>query len=471
MTYPLPQFVQSALTQLHSAGFEAFVVGGSVRDILLGREPKDFDITTNATPEQIQATFSDTLYNNNFGTVAVRITAPDPETGEEKRYEVEITPYRAEAEYSDGRHPDSVTFGVSLEEDLQRRDFTINAMAFDGERIIDLFGGQEDLQRKLIRTVGNPKERFTEDALRMMRAPRFAAQLDFQIEPATFAAITELKNDLPKISYERIRDELMKMIASDDAYRGVWLLYETGLLQHIIPELLEGVQCAQNKHHIYSVFMHNLQALQYAPSDDPLVRLAALLLDVGKPRTKEGEYPEATFHNHEHVGADMARDIMQRLKFSKRDIERVEHLVRNHMFFYSIGEVTDAGVRRLVKRLGKQNIDDFMAVRVGDRMGSGCQKEKPFKLLELERRMHEVEQDPMDTTMLKIDGHDVMRLTGMKPGREIGELMNKLLEDILDDPSLNTTEYCEKRLLELYAAGAKESGGDNESSDKNTRSV
>jgi poly(A) polymerase/tRNA nucleotidyltransferase (CCA-adding enzyme) len=446
MNIQLPQFVQTCLAQLTDAGYEAYVVGGSVRDLVIGREPKDYDITTNATPEQIQATFEDTLYNNDFGTVAVRIIQ-----GQE-RYEMEVTPYRADGDYTDGRHPDGVEFGVSLEEDLKRRDFTINAMAYDGRELIDPFGGQNDCQAKIIRTVGKATERFGEDALRLMRATRFAAQLSFTIESDTLAAVKQLSETITQVSWERIRDELMKTVTSDNPYRGVWLMLETGLLEEVLPELCEGVGVTQNKHHIYTVFMHNLLALQYCPSDDPLVKLASLLHDVGKPRTKEGDGINSTYYNHDHVGAQMTRQILKRLKFSKKDIERVSHLVDQHMFYYSRGEQTDAAIRRLVKRLGRQNIDDFMAVRVADRMGSGCQKEKPFKLIELERRIREVEKDPMDTTMLKINGNDVMEITGMRPGREVGVLMNKLLDDVLEDPSLNTVEYLSKRVLELAKA-------------------
>ncbi len=447
MKLELPEYATAVITRLREAGFEAFVVGGSVRDLLVGREPKDFDVTTNATPDQIQATFKDTLYNNDFGTVGVRITKGEGDTAE--RFEVEVTPYRAESAYADGRHPDSVEFGVSLEEDLKRRDFTINAMAYDGDKLVDLYKGQADAAAGIIQTVGDPKERFTEDALRMMRACRFAAQLSFDVAPDTIAAIQELAPTIEKVSWERIRDEFMKIVASDDSYRGVWLLHTTGLLEFIIPELIEGVGIEQNLHHIYSVFMHNVLAMQYCPSDDPLVRLASLLHDVGKPRVKEGDGKHATFYNHDHVGAKMVRQIMKRLKFSKKDVERVVHLVDLHMFYYSQGEVSDAGIRRLVKRIGRENLDDFMAVRIGDRMGSGCQKEKPFKLIELERRIHEVEKDPMDTTMLKIDGNRVMEITGLTPGREVGVIMNKLLDDVLEDPSLNNEVYLEKRATEL----------------------
>lgn len=434
---------------LQDAGYDAFVVGGSVRDVYTNRIPKDYDITTNAAPEIIQTLFDDTLYNNTFGTVVVRITEDD------QRNEIEITPYRAESSYDDGRHPSDVTFGVSLEKDLERRDFTINAMASDGKELIDPFDGKTDCEKKVIRTVGNPRDRFSEDALRLLRAARFAAQLGYRIEDNTRDAMKECGEKLQQISFERIRDELMKIVCSDDPYRGIWILYETDLLPYVLPELLEGVRVGQNKHHMYSVFMHNLLSLQYCPSDDPLVRFAALLHDIGKPRTKEGNGPNSTFYNHDHVGAEMTRTIMKRLAFSKQERERVAHLVDLHMFYYTPGELTDAGVRRLVKRIGKENIDDFMDVRVADRMGSGCQKEKPFSLIELERRIRDVEKDPMDTTMLKIDGHDVMRITGIAPGREIGVLMNLLLQDVLEDPSLNTESYLTKRVKEIYQENFK----------------
>jgi len=444
MNFLLPQFVQDALDGLHAAGFEAFVVGGSVRDLVIGRTPKDYDLTTNATPEQIQVTFPDTLYNNAFGTVVVRITDADA-----IRHEIEITPYRAESTYSDQRHPDAVQFGVSLQEDLKRRDFTINAMAYDGKNIIDPFGGQADCASKIIRTVGSAQERFSEDALRMLRATRFAAQLGFTIDPQTVAAIAQHAKDISKVSGERVRDELMKTLNAEDPYRGFWLMHTTGLLKQIIPELEEGVGVWQNKHHIYTIFTHNIFAMQFCPSDDPIVLFAALLHDVGKPRTKEGDGIDSSFHQHESVGGQMAYEIAKRLHFSRVDCERIAHLVRQHMFYYNTGEITDAGVRRLIKRIGRAHIDDLMAIRIGDRMGSGCQKEKPFKLVELERRMRELEKDPMDTTMLAIDGNDIMTLTGLTPGREVGLLMKALLEDILEDPSLNTVEYLEQRTKEL----------------------
>lgn len=434
-----PQEVKLVLDMLRRAGFEAYVVGGSLRDVLMQREPKDWDITTNALPEQIQKVFPKSWYNNKFGTVGVRV----------KELEMEVTTYRTDAGYSDARHPDEVKFGVSLQEDLARRDFTINAMASDGTQLIDLFGGIQDIQAHVIRAVGEPSERFQEDALRMLRAARFASQLNFLIEDATYAAIKTNHALITKVSQERMRDELMKIIAADDSWRGLWYLLDSGLLQHVLPELLPGVGMAQNKHHMYSVFFHNAFALQACTSDDPLVRLSALLHDVGKPKTKQGEYPSATFYMHEHVGADMTTRIMRRLKFSTDEVKRVSHLVKHHMFYYSIGEITDAGVRRLIKRIGKENIDDIMAVRIGDRIGSGVQKDMPYKLIELLKRIEEVQKDPIDTRMLEIDGHDVMRLLKITGGPVVGKVMNALLEEILDDPTRNTKDYLEKRTLEL----------------------
>lgn len=437
-----PTEVKTALELLKTAGFEAYVVGGSLRDVLMQREPKDWDITTNALPEQIQKVFPKSWYNNRFGTVGVRVN----------ELEMEVTTYRTDLGYSDARHPDEVKFGVSLDEDLERRDFTINAMASDGSELIDRFGGIQDIRLKLVRAVGNPQDRLAEDALRMLRAVRFAAQLNFLVEEQTLVAIKQQHEQIKKVSLERVRDELMKMIASDDAWRGLWYMLDTGLLQHVIPELLPGVGLAQNKHHVYSVFFHNAFALQACTSDDPLVRLSALLHDVGKPKTKQGEYPNATFYMHEHVGSDMTERIMRRLKFSADETQRVAHLVKHHMFYYNIGEITDAGVRRLIKRIGKDNINDIMAVRIGDRIGSGVQKDMPYKLIELLKRIEEVQKDPIDTRMLAIDGHAVMRLLKVKGGPVVGKVMNALLEEVLDDPTRNTVEYLEKRTLELAEA-------------------
>lgn len=439
MLINLPAKIEFVLNQLKAHGFQAFVVGGCVRDLFINKEPKDWDITTNALPKDIQKIFLNSFYNNDFGTVGVLV---EGET-------IEVTTYRSESKYTDKRHPDKIKFGVSLEEDLMRRDFTVNALAYDGNKIIDNYLGQKDLNNKIIRCVGKPEERFNEDALRMLRAIRFAAQLDYQIEKETWQAIIKYKNNIKLISSERIRDELIKIINADDAFRGFWLLKESGLQKIILPELEATVGVWQNRHHMYTVYTHSLFSLQFCPSDDYLVRLAALLHDIAKPQTKAGEGPNATFYNHEHLGVKFTRQIMKRLKFSNDEIMKVCHLVKNHMFYYNIGEITDAGVRRLIRRVGNENIQDLMAIRIADRMGSGCQKEKPYKLEELEQRMIKVQKDPIDTRMLKIDGNVLQKVFKMKPGAKIGVVMHLLLEEVLDDPNLNTEEYLLKKAQEI----------------------
>lgn len=431
MIINLPENIVFVLNQLKAKNFEAFIVGGCVRDLLMGKEPQDWDVTTNALPKDIQKIFLNSFYNNVFGTVGVIVGG---ET-------IEVTTYRSEAKYTDKRHPDKIKFSVTLEEDLKRRDFTINALAYDASKIVDKFKGQKDLENKIIRCVGKAEERFAEDALRMLRAIRFSAQLDFRIEEKTWQAILKHKNNIKYISSERIRDELVKIIKANDSFRGLWLLEESGLQKIILPELEKTVGVTQNKHHMYTVFFHSLLSTQFCPSDNYLVRLAALLHDIAKPQTKGGEGPNATFYNHEHLGVKFTRQIMKRLKFSNEDIRKVCHLVKNHMFYYNIGEITDAGVRRLIRRVGNENIKDLIDLRVADRMGSGCQKDKPFKLEELEKRMIKVQKDPIDTRMLKIDGNILQKDFKMKPGAKIGIVMHLLLEEVLDDPKKNTEEY------------------------------
>ena len=439
MEIKIPTSVEKILEKLKAKKFEAYIVGGCVRDVLRGEEPKDWDVTTNAKPEEIQKVFSKSLYLNDFGTVVVKTK----DVGD-----VEITTYRSETKYSDKRHPDKIEFETKLEKDLERRDFTINAMAYDN-RVVDLFDGQKDLDKKTIKAVGKPDDRFEEDALRILRAIRLAAELDFNIEAKTLTAIKKHKNLIKHVSAERVRDEFIKMVMAQNAFWGFWLMKETGLLKIIFPELDKGIGVAQNRHHPYTVFFHAIASLQYCPSNKLEVRLACLFHDVAKPQTKEGTGIEATFHNHEHLGTKMTRDIMRRLKFSNEQIKYTAHLVKQHMFYYNLGEITDAGVRRLLVRFGKENWQDFLALRIGDRMGSGCQKEKPYKLVELERRMEQVQKDPIDIRMLKINGNDIIKILKIKPGPRIGVLVNYLLEEVIEDPKRNTKQFLEKRVKEL----------------------
>jgi poly(A) polymerase/tRNA nucleotidyltransferase (CCA-adding enzyme) len=443
----IPKEVKSVIQNLEKAGFEAYIVGGCVRDFLLGREPKDWDATTNAKPEEIQKVLPDSFYENNFLTVTARTGSKD-----EKLAEVEITTYRLEAKYSDKRHPDQVRYAEKLEDDLSRRDFTVNAMAMDEKKkVIDLFGGQKDLDKKIIRTVGNPEERFNEDALRMLRAVRFATTLGFEIEKETAAAIKKNCIWLEAISQERIRDEFVKIIMADRAAEGIELLRELGLLKYIIPELLENYGVAQNKHHIYDCYQHAVKSLEYTAKKkyNMYVRIAALLHDIAKPRVKAGEGNEATFYNHEIVGAKVTFQILNRLKFSKKEVEKITKLVRYHLFYYNVDEVGESSVRRLVKNMGPENMEELLQVRQADRIGSGVPKAEPYKLRHLKYLIDKVSQDPISAKMLKINGNDLMSILKIKPGPRIGQILDVLLGYVLDDPKRNTKEFLEKEVQNL----------------------
>lgn len=488
----IPKEILKILQKLHEAGFLAYIVGGCVRDILLGAEPKDWDITTNAKPEQIQKIFPESVYENNFGTVLVKL-APLINTNNTQintdthphlsAYHldasistVEVTTFRTESGYDDYRRPNEVKFVETIEEDLARRDFTINAMAADMTthnthhtthqadlspvvscqlHIIDPFGGQKDLEKKIIRAVGNAHERFSEDALRMLRAVRFVCQLGegWVIETETQDAITKQSHLLKNISQERIRDEFTKIIMTPQAAWGVELLRRYGLLQYIIPELLEGVEVGQNKHHIYTVWEHNLRALAYAVSKNYSleIRLGSLLHDVGKPRTKAGEGENSTFYQHEYVGARMTRDLLTRLRFSKDIVQYVTHLVKNHLFYYNVGEVSDAGVRRFLSRVGIETVDDLIKIREADRIGSGVPKAVPYKLRHLLFMIDKVRKDPISPKMLALNGSQLMELLKLAPGPRVGWILGILLEEVLDDPAKNVYEQLCEQARALHA--------------------
>ncbi len=438
---------------LSSAGFEAHLVGGCVRDHLLGRVPLDWDMATNAKPEEIQKLFPESVYENSFGTVGVKTESADSTLAV-----IEVTTYRTESGYADMRHPDAVEFVKTIGEDLARRDFTVNALALKLVRgmepeLVDPFHGKVDLEKKIIRAVGEPDARFTEDALRLMRAVRFACQLGFTIEEKTMDAVRRHAGLLFAVAKERVRDELTKIINAEKAGDGIRMLTDTGLMAHVMPELLDGVACGQNKHHIYTVYEHIVRAFEYSVREGhPFeVRLAALLHDVGKPETKRGDGPDSTFYNHEVVGAKMVVRMLSRLHFSKRIVEHVAHLVRLHMFYYGVGEVTDAGVRRFVRKAGPEYISDLLKVREADRIGSGVPKAVPYKLRHLMFMIEKVQNDPIDTRMLKLNGTDIMRIGSLEPSPKVGWILAVLLEEILDDPAKNNEDYLAKRIGELNA--------------------
>ncbi|MDQ1283767.1 MAG: hypothetical protein QG620_115 [Patescibacteria group bacterium] len=518
MIKKIPKYVVEVIGKLEENGFEAFVVGGCVRDMLLDKIPKDWDVATSAKPEEILKLFPDSVYENEFGTVAVKIPNPkfqipnksqNPKNKiqnskeEDKYIIVEITTYRVESKYSDKRHPDEIKFAKSLEEDLSRRDFTINAIALakaeqikenESEyRIVDPYNGREDLSNKIIKAVGDANERFDEDALRMMRAVRFAVTLENQkskisakggsasgrknrndnaklkndkkeiqswkIDNETFAAINKNASNLKYISAERIKDELEKIILSPAPARGIELLHETGLLQYIIPEIEAGYGVTQSHHHYYgpynTVYKHLVASLEKCPSEKLEVRLAALLHDIGKPKTKRGAGENATFYNHEYAGAKMAERILERLRFSRNIIDKVSLLVKNHMFYYNVDEVGEAGVRRVVRKVGLENINDLIDVRIADRLGSGVPKAVPYKLRHFKFMVEKVSRDAISVKQLKINGDDLIKKLALGPGPKIGAILDVLLMKVIDDPKLNN----KKDLLKISAELNKEDIG------------
>jgi len=449
----IPKEVVSIINKLRKNKLEAYAVGGCVRDSLIQVEPNDWDITTNAKPEEIQKIFPNSFYENNFLTVTVQTKSQDP-----KLQEIEITTYRSETGYDDKRHPKEVKPVKTIKEDLARRDFTVNAMAMDIEdqndlKIIDFFNGKEDLKNKIIRTVGNPEERFSEDALRIMRATRFVTTLkgNWKIEKETKKAIIKQSKSLKLISQERIRDEFVKIIMSEKAAEGIELLRELNVLKQIIPEIEEGYGIPQNRHHIYDCYTHNLKSLEYAVKKNfnKHVRIASLFHDIGKPRTKAGEGESATFYNHEIVGANMTFDILNRLKFSKKDVKKISKLVRYHLFYYNPDEVGENSVRRLVRSVGPEYMDELIEVRMADRIGSGVPKAEPYKLRHLRYLVEKVSQDPLSTSMIKVNGNEIMKMLDIKAGPKIGYILNILLGYVLEDPKNNNEEFLKKEVKKL----------------------
>ncbi|HMF43822.1 MAG TPA: HDIG domain-containing protein [Polyangia bacterium] len=452
MREQVPPDVLTICRRLREAGHEAHLVGGGVRDMLLGRTPADFDVATDAVPEAVIDLFGNTFAvptGLKHGTVTVLTATAPPRP-------VEVTTFRGEGEYLDGRRPSSVTYVKSLAEDLSRRDFTMNAVAYDplADAITDLFGGQSDLSQGLIRAVGDPIARFREDGLRPMRAVRQAAQLAFDIDPPTQAAIQPTLDVFRKVSAERIRDELLKLLGAPQPSRGLNLMRETGLLGEVIPELLEGVDCTQNRFHKHDVFGHTLHVVDETKGD-AILRLGALLHDVGKPRARqprEGAPGEYSFFQHEYVGAEMADAICRRLKLANAERDRVVSVVKNHMFFYE-PEWTDGTVRRFVRRVGgHEALDDLFALRAGDVAGRGFGEDPEKELGELRERVAAVASADAALKIpdLAISGGDVMRILGIPPGRPVGQILERLLERVIDDPTLNEKEKLEALVPEIW---------------------
>jgi len=499
---------------LSNSGFSAYLVGGCVRDLLLERKVKDWDVATSAKPEEILKLFPDSFYNNTFGTVGAKT----------KLGIIEITTYRKESKYTDARHPDKVIFAKTVEEDLERRDFTINALAINfkcfvetqnfatlqrkirrGKKIVtfgnslsprmenagpgiegkkknlltvdhlprlgsgeypdfmitkiklenqekdqfilDKFSGLVDLEESIIRAVGNPEKRFQEDALRLIRAVRFSVELGFKIEKNTAKAIKTNAKLLGNISSERIRDEFSKILLSDWPAEGVVLLRKLGLLRHVVPVLEEGIGVQQNWHHLYTVYKHSVLSLKFCFSDSLELRLAALLHDTAKPRVKKvGEGGAATFYYHEMEGAKIARRVLTDLRYPARTVDEVYHLIRFHMFNYDPALHNESTVRRMLHRVGGiEWMRKLLTIRIADRLGSGCKQGEVFKLRKLKYLMEKVSKDPVSLKQLKIDGRDLMDKLGIKPGPQVGSILEVLLATIIADPKNNE----KKKLLEL----------------------
>lgn len=433
---------------LQRAGHTGYAVGGSVRDILMGKNTKGWDFTTNATPDEILKLFPDSFYDNQFGTVGVKIKA----SSEEKTIDVyEITTYRSEKEYSDHRHPDKILWGSTIEEDLKRRDFTINAIAYDGKTFIDPHDGLSDLNNKIIRAVGDPAKRFQEDALRIMRAIRIAAELGFLIEESTRDAIGNHCKLLLKISKERIRDELFRILGSLYPGDGILLLRNTGILAVILPELDRAFSVPQKspkRHHIFDVGTHSVMALKHCPSADRLIRLATLLHDIGKPQTfHKDETGLITFYNHEVIGARIARAIADRFRLSRVQSDTLITLVRWHQF--SVDErQTDSALRRFIRRVGKENLDDMLALRIGDRLGGGA-RETSWRLELFKKRLEEVQKLPFTVSDLAVSGHDVMTLYNCKPGPLVGKVLNQLFAEVESGICMNERSALLLRMKEM----------------------
>lgn len=454
----IPVILQKMNNIFEKNGFKAYLVGGAVRDMFMNKKASDWDVATDATPEQVISAFKKVIPTGiAHGTVTVHFM------GEE----IEVTTFRIEQGYSDGRHPDKVSYASDIEEDLSRRDFTMNAIAVslkDGS-IVDPFNGKADIKNKVIRSVGNPLERFNEDGLRPIRAIRFASQLGFEIETNTLQAISNEKvlQKTSTISIERFRDELVKLLKSPKPSVGLKLLEDTNIMKLFLPELLEGRNCIQNDvrgYHVFDVLDHNFYSCDGAPVHKVNVRLAALLHDIGKPASKvvrvtdEGEI--YNFFSHEKYSETIARKLLTKLRFSNNEINNVCHLIENHMFHYE-ESWSDAAIRRFVVRVKPENIEDLIDLRLADMYGK---YNMPIQikesnacdlLIQLQDRIKKIQEENSAFTLksLAVSGKDLMEI-GIPSGKLIGKILDSLLETVLDDPKQNSKDVLLNIAKKLY---------------------
>ncbi len=430
----VPHVVVEFSKILKANGYECYIVGGAIRDAFMGKKVEDYDIATNATPEELKKIFRRVINTGiKHGTVTILF----------KGLHLEVTTYRIEGKYSDGRRPDNIRFVSSIHEDLKRRDFTINAIAYEpisGE-IIDPHSGIKDIKKGIIKAIGNPEERFNEDGLRLIRACRFAAQLEFAIEEKTLCGMANTIKMIERVSKERIREELIKILNSPKPSVAFVYMKETGLLEKILPELAKTVGIEQRGLHCYDVFYHSIYSCDAAPMENYKLRLAALLHDVGKPEALSVRNGEVRFHNHEILGAEIAEKLLRNLRFSNEEVEYVTHLVRHHMFNYT-DEWSDSAVRRFIYRVGKEYIPDILALRRADQIGMCNKRFISENLIKFEDRLNRVMTEASITSYkdLKVNGDDVMKHLGISPGKTVGTILDFLLESVLEDPSLNRKE-------------------------------
>lgn len=443
--FGLPSFVEDFLDTFKKKDHQIYLVGGVVRDLVLGKKEIDWnfaDFATDAKPDEILKLYPDSFYENKFGTVGVKIN----------QLIFEVTTFRKEGIYKDARHPEKVSWAKNIEEDLSRRDFTINSMAYDGKTLKDPYDGQKHLKERLIVAVGDPDTRFSEDALRLLRAVRFCSELGFLIEEKTRESIRKNASLITKISTERVRDEFFRILSSDHPTEGVLFLRSTGLLEILFPEIDECFlipQKSPKRHHVFDVGTHLVMSLKYCPSKDPVTRFATLLHDVGKAKTfnKDEKTGLITFYNHEVVGARIAYTIADRLRLSKKDRHKLVTLVRNHQFTVTETQ-TDKAIRRFLRNVGKEYLKDMLDLRVGDRLGGGA-RATSWRLELFKKRLSEVQKKPFTVADLKIDGNDVMKTLKIKPGPKVGEILKKLFEEVVEGKLKNEKESLNMRLKKL----------------------
>jgi len=424
-----PKEVVYVLKKIMNSGYEAYLVGGAIRDILLDNEIYDYDITTNAIPEKIIELFDNVVETGlKHGTVTVV----------KDNFDIEVTTYRKDGEYKDFRRPETVEYSKTIAQDLKRRDFTINALAYNpiNDDFIDLFNGINDLENKVINAINNPIDRFNEDALRMMRAIRFTVKLGFNIKEDVFEAIKSLNENIKNVSIERVNDEFTKILLSKTPARGIRLLETSGLLQHFIPELVACKGVEQNKYHVYDVYEHILHAVDNS-KNDLIVRLSVLFHDIAKPNTRRMIRGNATFYNHEVIGSDIVEEILKRLKYPNNIVKTVKHLVRNHMFNYT-SEWRDGTIRKFINKVGVESLDYLLDIRIAD-ASAGNPDHKNTLYLEFFDKMKTMtsNQDVFTIKDLAITGEDVMKELNIKPSKTVGEYLNRALNYVMENPENN----------------------------------